>query len=184
MENEEIWKDIDGYDGIYQVSNLGRIKSLERFSLQNHLLPERIINGFTNDHGYLVVDLYKDGERKRYYVHRVVAKAFVPNPRELDEVDHIDRNTSNCNADNLRWCTHSENYENINTKEVARISNSKYNISVLKDGILLGEFIGYCDLERRSKDLFGFTMWHTIARKVAFGKISNYNGYDIAVKPI
>ena len=189
MIEEEIWKDIEGYEGIYQVSNIGRVKSLPRYSPQNHFLPERILNGFVHDYGYPVVDLYKDGLRKRFYVHRLVAIAFVPNPRNLDEVDHIDRNTSNCRADNLRWCTHVENYENqltkererqvhtgIPLKETARKKLEK-PISVFKDGEFVYTFDSYKDLRNRSEHVFGTKLWDIYARKVIKGEIETYKGY-------
>jgi len=189
MNEEEIWKDIDGYEGIYQVSNMGRVKSLERLSIQKHLVPEKILNGFIHGYGYPVVDLYKDGVRKRYYVHRLVATAFVPNPRNLNEVDHLDRNTSNCRADNLRWCTHVENYENPLTKEHERKVHTgiplkesarkklEKPISVFRDGKHIHTFNSYFDLNNSSKQIIGERLWDAYVRKVIRGEIDNYKGY-------
>lgn len=189
MIETEIWKDIEDYEGMYQVSNMGRVKSLPRYSIQNHLLPERFLNGFIHDYGYPVVDLYKDGSRKRFYVHRLVATAFVPNPRNLNEVDHLDRNTGNCRADNLRWCTHVENYENPLTKERERQVHTgiplkesarkklEKPISVFKDGELVHTFDSYKDLDDKSKNIFGVTLWNVYARKVIRGEMDNYHGY-------
>jgi hypothetical protein len=99
---EETWKDIVGYENLYQISNYGRIKSLlwkvEKFlALINH----------TN--GYKQVNLSKDGNIKKGYVHRLVAEAFIPNPENKPEINHIDGDKSNNNVSNLEWVTRKEN---------------------------------------------------------------------------
>ena len=104
----EVWKDIKGYEGLYQVSNFGRVKSLTRLSKQNHLLPERFLKTNENDR-YLRVDLWKDGKHKFYEVHRLVAAAFIANPENKPVVNHIDGDKHNNNVNNLEWCTVSEN---------------------------------------------------------------------------
>ena len=97
---EEIWKDIDGYSGKYQVSNFGRVR---RFG-------KRVLKQQQRRHGYLSVWLY-DGHNnaKQVSVHRLVALAFIPNDEQLPEVNHLDENKQNNRADNLAWCTHREN---------------------------------------------------------------------------
>ena len=97
----EEWKDIPGYAGLYQVSNLGRVKSL-RFN------KERIMKS-TNSHGYQSIELCVNNVRFITGVHRLVAMAFLPNPQNLPEVNHKDRNRSNNCVDNLEWVTQSEN---------------------------------------------------------------------------
>lgn len=76
----EFWKDIEGYEGLYQVSNTGQIKSLK---------INRIRKPRPNNNGYLLIDLHKNGEKKTYQVHRLVAEAFLSNEEELPEIDHI-----------------------------------------------------------------------------------------------
>jgi hypothetical protein len=102
----EIWKDIKGYEGIYQVSNTGRIRSL----LFN---KQKTLKGSMNSEGYLTVRL----KGKTYHIHRIVAETFIPNPDNKPEVDHI--NTDRCDNDvnNLRWVTRKENHNNPITKE-------------------------------------------------------------------
>ena len=98
---EEIWKDIEGYEGLYQVSNQGNIKSLN----YNHTGKEKILS--TKDHhGYRRVTLYKDKKLKTFFVHVLVAKAFIENINTLiyTEVNHIDENRSNNIYTNLEWC--------------------------------------------------------------------------------
>lgn len=113
----EEWKDIQDYKGIYQVSNLGRVKRLA-YEIKNpsprangsilkfkeHLLTPRIIT-----HGYLSVMLYKKGIPKNFKIHRLVAQHFIPNPKDLPEVNHKDEDKTNNNVENLEWCTHRYN---------------------------------------------------------------------------
>jgi hypothetical protein len=97
---DEIWKDINGTDGLYQISNLGRVKSFCRGK-------ERILKIHDNGKGYYIVSLGR--KRKDVKVHRLVAKEFIPNPKNKKEVNHIDGNTKNNSVNNLEWVTHSEN---------------------------------------------------------------------------
>ena len=101
----EIWEDIQGYEGLYQVSNLGRVKSLGDKS--NHK-TEKFLN-FYGDR-YKSVKLYKNSKPKMFRVHRLVAEAFIPNPYNKKEVNHIDCNKFNNKVDNLEWVTREENH--------------------------------------------------------------------------
>ena len=107
--NIELWKDIPGYEGIYQVSNLGRVRSLERVvqsgrGFGNHIIPGQILKPEKSKPGYLFVILSKKHSRKMYLVHRLVAQAFVPNPHNYQQVNHIDEMKASNNAANLEWC--------------------------------------------------------------------------------
>lgn len=110
----EIWRDVNGYEGLYQVSNLGRVKSLEReighrYIWKTRTLPERIMHACDNGNGYKTVYLIKDGARKMRYIHRLVAEHFIDKPTGKDYVNHKDYNITNNAAENLEWCTQKEN---------------------------------------------------------------------------
>lgn len=101
----EIWKDIEGYEGLYQVSNMGRIKSLN----YNNTGKEGIMKGYDNGHGYLQVGLFKEGNREQPLVHVLVATAFIDNVDNLPEVNHKDENKYNNCIENLEWVSHEYN---------------------------------------------------------------------------
>lgn len=98
----EIWKPIEDYEGLYEVSSCGRVRSLKRKA--PHILKPAVANSM----GYLDVLLYKEGKTKHKKIHRLVAEAFILNPENKPTVDHIDRNPSNNCVENLRWANQSE----------------------------------------------------------------------------
>jgi len=109
---EEIWKDIDGYIGYYQISNLGNVKSLERIVERNGVVQkrkERIMSKRQNSDGYYIAKLNLNRTSKSIPIHRLVAQAFIPNPLKLPEVNHKDCNRQNNNVNNLEWCSHYDN---------------------------------------------------------------------------
>lgn len=107
----EVWKDIVGYEGRYQVSNIGRIKSLQEWNVNKGKFRyrERIMSPTDNGNGYLIVSLKNGNKRKNYYVHRLVATAFVSNPRNVNYINHLDYNKTNNVFSNLEWTTQKEN---------------------------------------------------------------------------
>lgn len=96
----EQWKDIEGYEGLYQVSNYGNVMNLT---------TGRILKHRSNGNGYIRIELWKDKNGKKYYMHRLVASAFLERPEGCTEVNHKDLDPSNNHADNLEWVTSSEN---------------------------------------------------------------------------
>ena len=113
----EIWKYIPGYEGVYQASNKGRIKSVERIDLAGRHWKERILSTSVVK-GYVVVGLNHARENKNKFVHRLVAMAFIPNPNNLPQINHKDENPLNNCVENLEWCDYlyNRNYGNRNEK--------------------------------------------------------------------
>ena len=151
---KEIWKDIEGYEGLYQVSSHGRVKSLEREYTQwngsaqiTRHTKEKIRGQFIERDGYAQVVLSKDGHAFTRRVHRLVAKAFIPNPDNLPFVNHKDETPSNNHVENLEWCTgiYNSNYGTRNEKlSVSRrkmMSSKNRPISqITLDGVEIARF--------------------------------------------
>ena len=104
---KEIWKDIEGFEGYYMISNTGKVKSLGNGKSNNS--KKRILKEGKDGRGYLYVILCKDGKVKMHKIHRLVAQAFCENPMGYKEVNHIDENKENNCAENLEWCSRSYN---------------------------------------------------------------------------
>lgn len=138
---EEIWKDIEGYEGMYMVSSLGRVKTLVGRYKNVTILKERY-----KKNGYCYITLYKNKKPHTYLVHRLVAQAFIPNPNNYPVVNHKDENPSNNCADNLEWCTqeYNINYGNGNNKRSLSHKGKQLtkthieNISKAKKGKMIG----------------------------------------------
>lgn len=149
-EDEVKWKDVVGYEGYYKVSNTGRVVRLERkiWSTRNNsfsVLPERLLKLDASKSGsanaaYVSVTLTKDGESKKFFVHRLVAEAFIPNPNGYTVINHIDENPLNNNVDNLEWCTqeYNTNYGNRNTKVSIKLGEAVEQYDM--EGNLLNTF--------------------------------------------
>lgn len=125
MENE-IWKPVENYEGLYEVSNLGRIKSLERTVWNKgrgyyKTVPERTLKGVSDKDSYLVVYLCKNGKSKTHKVHRLVAEAFIPNPNNLPLINHKNEDKTDNKVENLEWCSYSyNNTYNDKAKKIGR----------------------------------------------------------------
>lgn len=112
---EETWKDIRGYEGLYQVSSLGRVKSVDRYEKQKNNITrhrnEKFLVSMSTQSNRKRIVLCKNGKVKKFFVHQLVAEAFIPNPENKLQVHHIDHNPSNNCVDNLMWVTNSENMQ-------------------------------------------------------------------------
>ena len=135
----EIYKDIQGYEGKYQISNLGNVYSL----ITNKILKPRL----TLD-GYYQVDLCKNGVKKHLYIHRLVAQSFLDNPKNYKIVNHKDENSMNNIVSNLEWCdsTYNNNYGNCKRKisEANSIKINQYDM----DGNFIKQWLGINNIER------------------------------------
>ena len=110
---EEVWKPIKGYEGRYEISNYGFARSCKRVITnkcgRKCILREKVLKPHYLPNGYLSVGLWKDGKKKDFYIHRLVASAFIPNDSDLPEVNHLDENKHNNYVQNLEWCTRIQN---------------------------------------------------------------------------
>lgn len=134
--NKEEWRDIDGYEGLYQVSSFGRVRGIDRIvnnpkykhtgmTIKSKLLHQYKVNG------YLRTQLYKNSGYKNIFVHRLVAKAFIPNEDGKKFVNHLDGNKHNNNYANLEWCTRSENQIHAYKKGLQKPSMKQKEITSL-----------------------------------------------------
>ena len=159
----EVWKDIVGYEGLYQVSNYGRVKHLNAIVTTcsgTKTTKERVLTPHIQNSGYLMVDLYKDNKRKNMLVHRLVAMAFVPNPNCLKVVNHKDSTRTNCHAENLEWCTmsynHKYSYDNNNRRQYMNWKSGKDNANSKpvfandKNGKFVFRFDSIAEAERKT----------------------------------
>lgn len=170
----EIWKDVEGYEGKYQVSNTGKVKSFwfsTKYSKKSEPTEHFLKPSLTRE-GYLHVTLYNSrNERKGFTVHQLVAIAFIPNPNNYPAVNHRDENKLNNNVDNLEWCTYSYN----NAYGTARIRCSITKGTAIRqftlDGILIAEYRSVGIIEM----LLGFN--NVAIRNCCNGKSQSAYGY-------
>lgn len=114
LKMDEEWRDIEGYEGYYQVSDLGRVRSLDRVISNGkgtRVTKGVVMKGLDNGNGYLGVCLQRGGISLRKYIHRLVSEVFIPNPSKLLEVNHKDENKGNNSTRNLEWCNRQYNLE-------------------------------------------------------------------------
>lgn len=130
---QEIWKDVKGYEGLYQVSNLGNVKSLDhiRRNGTNKYMQKGKILKPQKANGYCYVRLSKKGKTKQYLVHKLVANAFIKRNYKYKEINHINEIKSDNRADNLEWCTHLYNI-NYGTRNQRVSISAKETKSLLK----------------------------------------------------
>lgn len=147
---QEIWKDIENYEGIYQVSNLGRVRSLN-YRNTNKI---KLLSVHTNTKGYLDAHLAKNGISHHCVIHRLVAKAFISNPNNLPQVNHIDGNKKNNCINNLEWCNNSQNmkhaYKMGMIHKMIGVNNPKHKAVYQYD--LKGNFIKKWEYIQKAAD--------------------------------
>lgn len=126
----EEWKDIQGYEGLYQVSNLGRVRSYFRNGTKGGIVQQFIINCYPKVH------LYKDGESKFFYTHRLVAMAFIPNQENKPQINHINGNKHDNRVVNLEWVTSQENIQHTVNTGLRKFKK----VGQFKNGVLIKEY--------------------------------------------
>lgn len=181
----EIWKDIIGFDGKYQISNLGNVRSFTRWK-NGGLLK---FGACGNPGPYKTVNLVKSGRKdiKCFYVHRLVAIHFLENPYNLPEVNHIDGNTLNNCVDNLEWCTRKQNAEHASKtgllskahefEKGSKHPNSKAVLQISKDGTIVKEWGSVNQIQRETEYLASSIFNccnHKKSYKTAYGYIWEY----------
>lgn len=166
----EVWKDIAGYEGLYQVSNLGRVKSLPKMCgvRQDN---GRILKPFSSKDGYLVATLSFNNKMKHFQVHRLVAEAFIPNPEQLPCINHKDLCVTNNCVDNLEWCSWVYNNTYEQRAERAAKKNLKPILQYDMNGNLIKEWEGGSEIRK----VLGYNPTHIYS--CCTGKRKTSKGY-------
>ena len=159
----EIWKDIEGYEGLYQVSSWGRVKNSR---------TGRILKGLRDKDGYLLVGLCKKSVSQTHKVHRLVAEAFIPNPQNKPQVNHIDEDKENNHVENLEWSTAKEN-ANHGTRNLRGSKTKSKPIICIETGV---EYYGARECARQ----MGLYQSSIIA--VLKGRLKTTGGYTFKYK--
>lgn len=162
MEEIEVWKDIEDYEGLYQISNIGRVKSIRREIVRtnnsNYFLDGKILSPSYGGNKYPSVNLWRNKTYKTFTIHRLIAIHFIPNPDNLKHINHKNGKKYDFNIDNLEWCTHKENMIHASRnglikfhmigKSGSKHHNSKPIIKLDNAGEFVQEFSSIMEAER------------------------------------
>lgn len=170
MKSNEIWKDIPNYEGLYQVSSYGNVKSLDRKvngKWGKMLIKGKLLSLVKEKDGYYVVNLYKNHKTQQFRVHRLVAEVFIPNPNNLPEVNHKNEDKTDNKVDNLEFCTtkYNCNYGNRNRKIRKRINQYDLEDNFIK------EWESIIQIERE------LNIFHSRIIEVCRGRRNQIGGY-------
>ena len=173
----EEWKPVDGYEGLYEVSNRGRVRSLDRFTTgnRNRKIKGKILRNCHNQLNYCIVQLCKDGVPKKTRVHRLVASAFIPNDEGKPYVNHIDGDPSNNDVSNLEWCTQAENIQHAYETGLmpSRAKLKKWQVEYIMD-----KYVPYRYSAQKLANDLGIdimTVYNVIHRKQRYLRENNRN---------
>lgn len=164
---EEIWKPIVGYEGLYEVSSWGAVRSLN----YNHGRIVKVMAAWVTPKDYECIHLSKNGVVRAHRISRLVASAFIPNPQNKPFVDHIDANRRNNHVENLRWCDQSENQRNPISRIRYGISKARAVVQMSKNGDTIRVWASATEAERS-----GHYNRNQII-KACTGKLKTHNGY-------
>lgn len=152
--SQEYWRDIPQWEGFYQASTLGRIRSIDRWVDQNGMKPRfyrgLILSAVSDKDGYLRVSLHKSGYSQMFTIHRLVALSFISNPNNYSEINHKDEIKTNNRVDNLEWCTVEYNLLYSNSIEKACSARKRKVEQRRRDGTLLRAFDSMSDASRET----------------------------------
>ena len=169
-EEREIWKDIEGYEGLYQVSELGRVRSLDREDAQGRPIKGTVLADSSSVRGYRRVSLWRDGDVKNKLIHRLVATAFLDNPDNFPQVNHKDENKANNAVSNLGWW--SALYNNMYGTRNKRVAKAnEHPIYVVTNS---GHHYFFGSVKKAS-ELLGLN--HSRVSKCLRGKAKHHHGY-------
>lgn len=176
----EIWKDIEGYEGLYKISSFGRIYSVERTDKYGRKFGGSIRKPQKTNSGYYIIALCKNSIQRPFLLHRLVAKHFLPNPDNLPVVNHKDRNTANNSVNNLEWCTQSYNVLYEDAAKRAAIPRYKAITQYTVDGVFVKHWPSITEAAQYfNKSTSKFVACCKGKRKTAYGFIWRYAS-DIA----
>lgn len=160
---QEIWKDVKDFEGLYQVSNLGRVKSLKREVVyfegnnsknKHHTVFEKMKNQSKKDNGYLITSLYKGNKGNHKYIHRLVAEAFIPNPSNLPTVNHKNLNKQDNRVENLEWCSYADNNDHAR-KNLCFKSGKKLKIEAINidtgESEIITDLLNWCKQNKHDR---------------------------------
>ena len=177
---EEIWKDVENYEGLFQVSNFGRVRSMNKIlelcdgrvrRVKGKILKTSIIRG------YECITFYHNNKSKTFKVHRLVAQAFIPNPKDFPQVNHIDENKLNNLVNNLEWCTakYNNDYSNIAERwhKTGTAASKKVVLQYDTTGKVIAEFESASEAARR----IGKPHGRSSICKCCNGDLKSYNGF-------
>lgn len=138
-KDTEIWRTVEGFEGYYEVSNLGRVRSVDRVDNMGHFQKGKLLVGGIDSYGYKKVGLCKNGKVKTITVHRLVAETFIPNPDNLPCINHKDEDKNNNTVWNLEWCTVEYN-DNYGTRNEKIAKTKSIPVLQIKNGIVVKEW--------------------------------------------
>lgn len=176
---KEIWKPIKGYEGVYEVSNFGRVRSLDRLVTNTKGVSQRykgrILKPQKDKDGYLYVELNKCGDSKKFRIHQIVAKCFIPNPNNFPQINHKDENPLNNHVSNIEWCHQQYNntYGNRISKMLKTYKSNGYSRPVIQFDTKGNYIKEYTFLSDTKKD--GFNL-HCVYQCCIF-KITNHKRF-------